>query len=195
MFKVGPQKLSEFERAFFRCQPCEAWAPDLSDGLPRHGKEARTPPVSSSEMPEVVKLGTESGSNVAHQMHTRTLQYGSDGNSQVFAMQAESGQTHQNTGSVMSLSYNGTRAKATVGAGEVATSVNEVAFESNAVEKHPPSSKFVFCAPNDSSRKPQIPLRDWEVHRRTIEDLYIQQGKTVYELIDIMATKHGFVAK
>jgi hypothetical protein len=43
-------------------------------------------------------------------------------------------------------------------------------------------------------RAPQLPIDQWTKHRDAIKDLYIDQDKTLNEVVDTMKREHGFQA-
>jgi Clr5 domain len=44
-------------------------------------------------------------------------------------------------------------------------------------------------------RAQQLPIDEWTPHREVIKTLYIDQDKTLNEVVDIMKRDHGFQAK
>jgi hypothetical protein len=43
-------------------------------------------------------------------------------------------------------------------------------------------------------RAPQLPIDQWTKHRDVIKNLYIDQDKTLNEVVDTMKREHGFQA-
>ena len=57
------------------------------------------------------------------------------------------------------------------------------------------ANKFVIYDPEGLSRAKRLQPQEWAAKRRTIEDLYVHQHKTVDDVIAIMSSEHGFNAK
>ena len=43
-------------------------------------------------------------------------------------------------------------------------------------------------------RAPRLPVDQWRKYRQTIADLYVQQGKTLGDVVNIMRQEHDFHA-
>lgn len=43
-------------------------------------------------------------------------------------------------------------------------------------------------------RAPRLPIDQWRKYRQVIEDLYVQQGKTLGNVVNIMKQEHDFHA-
>lgn len=57
------------------------------------------------------------------------------------------------------------------------------------------TSKFVICGPDGPTRAKRLQPQEWAAHRQTITDLYVHQDKSLDDLMTIMASKHGLIAK
>jgi hypothetical protein len=54
---------------------------------------------------------------------------------------------------------------------------------------------FVPSGPDAPARAKRLPPHEWAAHRQNIEDLYVDQGKSLNEVMVIMASRHGLNAK
>jgi hypothetical protein len=54
---------------------------------------------------------------------------------------------------------------------------------------------FVPSGPGAPARAKRLPPQEWAAHRQNIEDLYVDQGKSLDEVMVIMASRHGLNAK
>jgi hypothetical protein len=54
---------------------------------------------------------------------------------------------------------------------------------------------FVPSGPDAPARAKRLPPQEWAAHRQNIEDLYVDQGKSLDEVMAIMASRYGLDAK
>lgn len=57
------------------------------------------------------------------------------------------------------------------------------------------ANKFVICGPDGPTRAKRLQPQEWAAHQQTVTDLYVHQNKNLDDLMAIMASKHGLIAK
>jgi len=57
------------------------------------------------------------------------------------------------------------------------------------------ANKFVICGPDGPTRAKRLQPQEWAAHQQTVTDLYVHQNKSLDDLMTIMASKYGLIAR